>query len=460
MRFVGRQNAVRTVSEWLRESEEVGPSKVRIASIYGPGGIGKTFLVSYCLQEARASLQDRYLQVRLSGQTPNLDLLDLWTSRWLADVSKGWGEVEAGTWPRLQALEKEKKTLRLQMESSIRRQSQEIPEMRGALEAICEVGLRPQEALRLRPYDLRLMEIRPEALEQAVQMVQNLAGWRRERQWLGSLRWGQGRRIVRNQLRLALEETLASALIADLRQALQKPTKKQASAAASSPKELLLILDDYESLHPVTGDFLVGSLLPGLEASGLPVLLLVIGRDSLLAAHPDWGQHFRPQMGDRLLELKPFERWEALEMMRSHGIHASETCEAIWQRTQGFPFLLDLESEDYRQGGPSALHLKLFVDRLTRWMTPIQRSWLLPLCFLDEINLETIPRVLPNADPSVVLHWFQTEPSIRDPVSPRWQILAFVRERVQMALRNDSPQTYQQWLTKSQSPPFSGSSGL
>lgn len=61
------------------------------------------------------------------------------------------------------------------------------------------------------------------------------------------------------------------------------------------------------------------------------------------------------------------------------------------------------------------------------------------IAFLDEISLETIPRVLPSENPEAVLTWFKREASLRAPTAERWSMRPMIRTKLREYVRNDSP---------------------
>lgn len=72
-------------------------------------------------------------------------------------------------------------------------------------------------------------------------------------------------------------------------------------------------------------------------------------------------------------------------------------------------------------------------------MSPQQKQWAIRIAFLDEISLETIPRVLPSEDPEAVLTWFKREASLRAPTAERWSMRPMIRTKLKEYVRNDSP---------------------
>ena len=435
MLFVGRQGAVAGLSSWLSEEPKKG---VRLGSIAGAGGMGKTFLLDYCLRHTSQFSQEDHLIIRLEGQRQLPNLIELFVSGWLRQLLSKQQEKTLKM-PHLQRIEMAYLRIMEKLSRRIERQGDDA--LRPILTSLLRFGLQPHLALALRPFDVELAKLNESTLEASIRWLQEQPGMRAEWQLFFSAHSWRGRSL-RNRLRRDLEGVLAEALLRDL-QALF-------SSKHLPYKHLLLIFDDYESISPLVSGFLVEHFVPRLRQAPFSSFVLFLGRDPLLATHPEWGQHHRPALADRIIELRPFSREEADEMMRRRGLHSPEQRDALWKRTQGFPFLLDTECEDATSGGTSALGLKLFYQRLTRWMTPIQERWLLPLCFLDEINLETVAALLPAYDPSLILTWFKDEASLRDPHAARWQVIPFVRQRLLQYLRNDSPQQYAAWAQKAQ----------
>jgi hypothetical protein len=405
-----------------------------VGTIYGPGGVGKTFLLNACLQQTHEVSLDDWVQIRVDGRKDIRSLEVLFGEEIPTSVFVQGG-LRPESCPGLLAVGEAARWMMQKAEAELTKEYAESPALLQQLLYVLSFGLLPKRAIPRRPYDLSLLQMTERELEQVVDLVVGTRTFRQEREWLS---WGRKRRgrAMRNALRRDVFDVLVDELMADLTRLFRH--------SALAGKQLLWIFDDYESIEPLVGDFLVTHLVERLEKAPFRTLLLFLGRDNLLSTHTAWGQHHRDLLGERMIELKPFQEQEAYELMRKKGLYETELCERIWQDTQGFPFLLDIECEDAVAGGRSALGLKLFFDRLTRWMTPIQKEWIVPLSFLDEINVETVASMLPGHDASAVLEWFKVEPAIRDPHASVWQVLPFVRNRIQQYVKNDSPHQYRE----------------
>ena len=103
----------------------------------------------------------------------------------------------------------------------------------------------------------------------------------------------------------------------------------------------------------------------------------------------------------------------------------------MFELTQGFPFLLGLLIDGLgEEGASSALFLRKFFDRTTRWMSSEEREWLIRVCYLDAVNLDSLATVFPVAEVEKVQSWFEREASIRDPAATRFQVRPLIREKV------------------------------
>jgi hypothetical protein len=135
--------------------------------------------------------------------------------------------------------------------------------------------------------------------------------------------------------------------------------------------------------------------------------------------------------------------------MAAEGIPESRRA-AIYELTQGFPLLLSLAIEDAATDGTSALFLKRFFDRTTRWMSPDERDWFSRTCYLDEVNEDTLRRVFPEEDIVAVQNWFEGEASIRDPSSPKFRVRPLIREKVISYMEVRSPTRHRELRSLSQ----------
>jgi hypothetical protein len=247
---------------------------------------------------------------------------------------------------------------------------------------------------------------------------------------------------LRNSVRQNAIKAVADALLADLKRLLTGASKKDGI------DRLLLVVDDYEFLMKPLGDFLVRFLLPGLRDADFPSTVFLIGRDKLTATHQHWNKELAGALVDRL-SLKVFELSEFVELCRQFGVADAARRDRIWQETGGYPYLVRLLLEELAEQksegleGPSALMLKSFHDRTTRFMSDEQRCWLEKALFLDHIDKRTLRVFFADAaEIDRVQEWFESEPSIRDPSSSHFKVRDQLRTRLREYLNRSDPDRY------------------
>jgi hypothetical protein len=237
----------------------------------------------------------------------------------------------------------------------------------------------------------------------------------------------------RNRVSRDLFAVTAQEIRADLSAALVGWEAKDV-ARVSQPRiegidRLLIVLDDYEAMEGLLGDFLVGALVPELAAAPFQTVIVIAGRDDLEITHPGWSHHCSKYLRDQIT-LTPFDEATANELFSAAGIEKNRW-KSLFEATQGYPFLLSLvieEAADYGNG--SVVLLRRFYDRTTRWMTDEEKEWFVRLCYLERINEDTIARLFSEEDVPRIQNWFEKEPSIRDPAAPYFRVRPLIREKI------------------------------
>ncbi len=258
-------------------------------------------------------------------------------------------------------------------------------------------------------------------------------------------RWFSDEAVNQDRLVRDVWSTLGEDFVSDLAAILsgykKKDSMKLLPEKVNGFDQFFFFIDDYESIQNSFGKmFVVRQLLLKLKDAPFKSTLLVSGRDDFSSNDPTL-KDFAQQLSDNRIPLHPLELQAVKELLQAHNIDGNldELAKTIYDETEGYPFLVEMALEDGRSDSIPALALKKFYDRQTHWMTPVQKRWLDHLSFLDEVNLDTIPRVLPAEDVKEILEWFQKEGSIRDELAPKWTVRPFVRTRVLKYLESISP---------------------
>lgn len=87
---------------------------------------------------------------------------------------------------------------------------------------------------------------------------------------------------------------------------------------------------------------------------------------------------------------------------------------------------------------------KSFFDRTTLWMPSEEREWFTRVCYLEEVNEDTLRRVFPDDDIRPVQDWFESEASVRDPSASAFRVRPLIRENVLSYVEIRSPQRHRE----------------
>ena len=72
-------------------------------------------------------------------------------------------------------------------------------------------------------------------------------------------------------------------------------------------------------------------------------------------------------------------------------------------------------------------------------MSPREREWFLRVCYLENVNVDTLGPLFPGEDVERIQDWFEREASIRDPTAPVFRVRPLIREKVLRYLELRSP---------------------
>jgi hypothetical protein len=443
--FIGRDNPLQSIRNALCDLQS--SRHLRILSISGPGGVGKTFLLQYALSEL--DLQNLgYLLLRVDGNTKSATLADIIVRDLIATApptiagDTQYFRVTRKGWDHLQWMDA---TARAELES-IARDDDALAKIIGqAYDGV--VGLLeiiPNS--RSRKVTRFAKRIQGRDVEKFISVARRAQAYREEQGLLfGLLPMGWAAK-ERNLLRKDLQGRLAEYLTIDLAAILSgyrpEDWKHYLPPKVKGLDRCLMIFDDYETLEPTLDDFLRHELLPRLRKTNFQSVIIILGRDSIRDVTVDWNHYFG---NDIVLDVRlaAFSEEESRDYLEIRGINDPHVKERIIEDSLGLPYLLDAEVECELRGGGSALSLQKFVDKTTRWMNPEQKAWALVLAFLDDVNADTVRCILPDSKPMNVVEWFKKEASIRSPEAEKWRMLPIIRSRFQASIQNDSPSQYQ-----------------
>jgi hypothetical protein len=440
-RFVGRADSVATLRSVVADRGKPG---LRLVSVSGPGGIGKSFFVDHALAEVDLT-GHRFLKLQSSkGEATSF------TDFVVRGLVRSSTQLDAATkyFARVRECAKLLDRIEAEARRRIEKATRNDAELRATIQWLAQTGIsfaglveklgEPRTSVTASVVRalLKHVENKPERALKAADLVYDAAAEARVRGSLAA------------RLRRDARGVVAEAFVQDLHELLVGWEKKHilqlVPPKAPALDRLLVVVDDYEALDEAIQTAFVHTLVPQLGRARFESVVVVVGRDSIVDVHQAWTDRFDAflRADIRLDELSPDD---ARTYVRERGVNEDSVVERIVADTRGFPFLLAGEVDAELRGGSSAMGLMGFVERTTRWMTDQERAWLVALCFLDEVNEDTIPLVLPDESSSDVLAWFKRESSIRSPIGSAWQVLPIVRSRVQAYVKLDSPRRYERF---------------
>lgn len=450
--FVGRADPVRAMREWLSAGNP--GRKLSIASVSGPGGIGKTFFTEHVFDTL--DLDDlQYLRLSIRGTERTRSLADI-VAKDLIESTTQIPRKNRATF----SLTRKAHRLLAELDDAVRAEMNRTVEgdsdLAKTIKSLLDIGVGISELI---PHDAAQIAARigkrvdAKLVADAVQRIRESRALREQGRIFSGMMPDLFGRGERNALRRDLAGTLADRLVGDLSALLWGYRKKDRGRPTSGRLEgrskVLITIDDYEHLRfvlapPPKNDrqaSFLPELLNRLRDAAFESFVLICCRDQLKNTHVMWEQHYQPDvLGE--IQLQCWTGTEARDYVRSRGIADESIAQRIVADTQGYPFLLVGEVEDELQGGRTAVGLQRFFDRTTRWMTAEQAEWLQHLCFLESITIESIESVLPGEDAQQVQAWFEREASLRSPHASDWRLLPVIRSRILAYVENRSPRRF------------------
>ncbi|WP_394835631.1 ATP-binding protein [Pendulispora rubella] len=439
------------VSRLVKALEEA-PSNLSIVAVSGPGGVGKTYLLSHVLEMVEPSRLG-YLTLQTNAENPEVredffGILEKLFPRSLpppANPNKDY-------FPHLRDVAARHRRLVGKVMSEIQKQGATESVQRVA-KALLNTGRALNAVVPPSKVILNVSGVRDAQLEEAFegagkllrglsQMGESTALWGPLRDLTGATR--------ANRLKRDLYSLAASELRADLVAALRGYERRDLARFMHAPipglSSLLIVIDDYEALQGALGDFLTGALVHELAESRLRTVLVILGRDDLQSTHPGWGQHCRRYLRDQI-RLAPLDKEGAGAILSAAGIPESRWSD-LYESTQGYPFLLNLAIEEKLEpGSDSVTFLQRFIERTTRWMSEEQREWFFRICYLDRVDEDSLCSLFPADKVPSIQSWFEKESSIRDPFAEYFRVRPMVREKVLRYLAVRSPSRHRELLT-------------
>ena len=413
------------VTGWLDSDAE--PGQVDVYGISGYGGVGKSYLWSQVLECSQP--QERgYLRISVDAEDPEVlgDFTALY-DREFSPQPLPVGRPDFDYFPHARALVRERRSLEKRIDGEIEKADiseaakQAARLMLKAGESVNKLSPKTRDAIDFK--QLREAGV-VDGIDTAIDLLSSLVAASAAslpgpvKNTLGITR--------RERLRTDLYGLSSDEWVADLCAILNRPQHQDWHRLFERPVEgvdrLLLVLDDFEILGKTVADFVTAALIPALEDANFHSTVVILGRDALPEAHVAFQHHLSSLVRDKV-RLERFPDDVARQMFLEAG-HTDADIPTLMEESQGYPFLVSLLCE--AKGGSVSFYQQ-FYERTTRWMTPTQREWVIPLCYLDRVTEPAIEVMLPDAPAVAVMEWFKHEGSLRDPNAEWYEIAPYIR---------------------------------
>jgi len=418
-----RRSEFHRVSNWLNSNPEHG--RVDVYGLSGYGGIGKSFLLRHVLDHIRPTTNKGFLAIKLDGSDQSIlgNLIGIYDHS-LAPRSVHRGKQNYDYFPHARRLALEYEKLERAVNDEINKTTS-TDDVKKAAKWIFRGGSILNKTIpKSKEYvDFEALQKLgvDRGFEEAVDLLSHLKP-------LDSSSWLPGpikditgityrERLKTDLYRLASDEWVAD-VCAILNRYQRKDRFKLTHSPIKGMNRLLIIVDDFEILGKTIIEFVTTALIPALEGANFHTTLIFVGRDDIADAHVAFQHHLSHLVKDRL-RLDKFTDEVAQGMFLEAG-YRQEELDQLMKESLGYPFLVNLLCE--AKGGSVSFYQQFF-ERTTRWMGPTEHAWVLPLCYLERITVESISHMLPSVSASAVIEWFKHEASLRDP-NANWYVIA------------------------------------
>lgn len=410
-----------TVLQWLDNPPENG--NVSIYGISGYGGVGKSYLIKTVFYLANP-IDKGFLPIRVDGADSSIlgHFIKLYDLKF-APSKLPVGDAAKDYFPNCRKLVHEYKKLTEQFDKEITKAVGK-DDVKKAAECIFRGGSILNETIPKTKDFLDFDALQRLGVDtwinESIELLASLKCLSKS-SWLPEGLKGILGRGYKERLRSNLFQLASDQYVSDLTAILHSyPYENNLSS------RLLLVIDDFEILGKTMAEYIVTGLIPALEKAKFKSTIFIVGRDDLYNTHISFQHHFANCVKNRI-RLEKFTDEVALALFREAGYNDTEAHEFLDQ-SQGYPFLVSLLCE---VPGQNVSFYQQFYERTTRWLTPQEKKWVLPLAYLEKVTESSVRAMLPEEPVNAIMEWFQHEGSLRDPQAMWFVISPFIRKMLQ-----------------------------
>lgn len=433
--LIGRDSELDQLKRHISKFSAANASSagLQIVSVSGSGGVGKTFLLDAVLEETRTVL-NQALTIKVDASNEHLlKEFTLIVDQMLAPTELPQpAKAKHDYFPASRELFRKQLELIGMVESEISKNKDLSDQVKNVAKALYRLSPAVKYIPKYGPVvagALKGMESvkAEEYVEPALEVLTSLKALSDDGGFFANPL--TKRRFT--ALRHSPYEALADAYLSDLSAMLEGYRKEDLwTRLTHTPikglNRLLLIVDDYEAVGRVIGKFMVESLLPRLKNASFSTLVIVLGRDSVYESDKEFAHHLAGNIAEPI-RLEPFSESEGMNYLMGFGYTEAEALD-WYRKARGLPFILRLLAENRSdEEKQSAIFYKRFYERTTRWMSSDQKKWLLPVCYLDNVNEDTLRLLLPDVEPARIMDWFENDASVRDVKAGDYTVTPYIR---------------------------------
>ena|SRR6218665_254535 len=431
MNFSGRTEEISRLVDVLNHHVDKPDSKKKlvILSVEGPGGVGKSTLIDHA-EELVNYKEQGTLRIFIDGSEEMSSLPDL--VRKIVHAAKL--DTKA-TFSHENAVFEETEKALIDFDDVVKLESEKIVEASDDQKRLIAKGIKialvngGSALLYAQDPSIKALGAALKAIDANV-TEDNLIRFQDEVPgYMAKI--GIGRLNERNAIRENAKRVFANALEKDLTTLISGYKKedffKFLGSSIEGCNRLTIILDDYEKIFLLSDDFFPNYFLRKLKEAEFKTVAIVSGRDDLTLTHTAWEHHLDRSLLRPCINVGPLSYEQAEEIAKSEKVDPQE----LWSDTEGYPFYMQLWIDSRRRGGDSAVLLRKFYERTTKWMTEKQRSWLEYCLFIDNINVDSIASLVGSPEEAdAILKWFEGEASIRATDTKTYTVRSFLRKRL------------------------------
>lgn len=449
--FIGRKNEIEKITTILKSENS---KRASIISIGGPGGVGKSTLLEEVLDSNDWDKKE-FLIIRIDGNAADSieTIVKSLIKNAKSELKGGYGyfkETEK-VLKGLNEIDTEiEKKFRKEIKKKKKLSDSEIDSMVTVLFALGK-GVNKISSKSTEYLDFEKVEAK---LDKDIKNIWRSVNNSMSDGFLSSIMPDiKGKKNYRARLLQNPKMAISEALVTDLHTILYgakdlKSNLKPTQSKVQGISKLIVVIEDYENKQHIMNDFLIEHFIPMLKKSKFDSLLFIVGRDIVSNISSEWIHKLKRNI-EIECDLDKFTEDEAISYIKMMGINDDKISEILIE-TDGYPWLLEIEIENLKTNKGSAHTNKMFYDRTTKWMSDLEKKWFDNICYLENVNLDTLKFMLPEFDSNVVYDWFENEASIRDTSLNIYTVRSIIKGKVLKYLEVKSPSTHEERMKRAQ----------